>query len=109
MTQAFLLLGFAVTILIASTGQPQAAEEHSPLARSRSAALTELGRTLFFDARFSQDGTVSCASCHQPEKAFTDGRVVAQGVQGKQGTRNTPSLHNAVHTQAKFWDSRRLG
>jgi len=69
--------------------------------------MTELGRTLFFDARFSQDGKVSCASCHQLEKAFTDGRVVAQGVHDKQGTRNTPSLRNATYTQAKFWDGRR--
>ena len=107
MTQAFLLLGFVVAVLLVSPGHPQAADKHSRLTRARSAALTELGRKLFFDVRFSQDGTVSCASCHQSEKAFTDGRVVAQGVHGRQGTRNTPSLRNAAYTQAKFWDGRR--
>ena len=107
MTHALLHLGFVVAVLVASIGQSQAAAEHSQLARSRSAALTELGRTLFFDARFSQDGTVSCASCHRPESAFADSKVVAQGVQGRRGTRNTPSLRNATYTQAAFWDGRR--
>ncbi len=112
MMRMFLLLGFVVAVLLCSSatvsaGQLQAADKDSRLTRARSAALTELGRTLFFDARFSQDGAVSCASCHQPEKAFTDGRVVAQGVQAKQGTRNTPSLRNATYTPAKFWDGRR--
>jgi cytochrome c peroxidase len=107
MTQAFLLLGFVVAVFLVSPGQPQAADKHSRSTRARSAALTELGRKLFFDARFSQDGKVSCASCHQLEKAFTDGGVVAHGVHDKQGTRNTPSLRNATYTQAKFWDGRR--
>ena len=71
------------------------------------AALLPLGRTLFFDARLSVDGTVSCASCHRPEQAFADGRPVAQGVYGRQGTRNTPSLRHVIATQEMFWDGRR--
>jgi cytochrome c peroxidase len=99
--------GFVVAVLLVNPGHAEAADKHSRATRSQSATLTELGRTLFFDVRFSQDGKVSCASCHQLEKAFTDGRVVAQGVHDKQGTRNTPSLRNATYTQAKFWDGRR--
>ncbi len=105
--------GFVVAVLLPcsiATVNPdhaEAADKHSRATRAQSAALTELGRTLFFDPRFSQDGKVSCVSCHQPEKAFTDGRVVAQGVHDKQGTRNTPSLRNATYTPAKFWDGRR--
>lgn len=66
-----------------------------------------VGKALFFDKRFSADGAVSCASCHQPERAFTDGRTLAQGVAGRLGSRNTPSLLNAVFNTSQFWDGRR--
>src|ERR1700748_587146 len=66
-----------------------------------------MGRRLFFDKRLSADGKVSCASCHQPEKAFTDGRAVAIGTGGKAGTRNTPSLIGVTHSKSLFWDGRR--
>lgn len=69
--------------------------------------LIELGRALFFDARLSRDGTVGCTTCHQPEKAFADGKKVAEGIQGKKGTRNAPSLRNAGYAKAQFWDGRR--
>lgn len=51
-----------------------------------------LGKQLFNDASLSADGTVRCASCHIPEKAYADGRATAVGVYGRVGTRNTPSL-----------------
>ncbi|MBM3226480.1 MAG: cytochrome c family protein [Candidatus Tectomicrobia bacterium] len=86
---------------------PQAVDLDEPLAHSRRRAMLELGRQLFFDARLSADGTVSCATCHRPEQAFADGRTVAEGVYGRQGTRNTPSLRHTASTQAKFWDGRR--
>ncbi|MBI3344414.1 MAG: hypothetical protein HY028_06130 [Gammaproteobacteria bacterium] len=60
-----------------------------------------------FDTRLSADGRVSCASCHQPDKAFTDGKPVAVGVNGKQGTRNTPSVLNMQWQHSFFWDGRR--
>ncbi len=100
-------LACVVWLLATATNHTWAAVEYGQGMRSQNAALLALGRTLFFDARLSQDGTISCASCHQPEKAFTDGRNVAQGVHGRQGTRNTPSLRNTAYTQAKFWDGRR--
>lgn len=75
--------------------------------QAQPAGLLALGRAIFFDARLSHDGTVSCASCHRPEKAFTDGKAVAEGIWGKKGTRNTPSLLNATYVKAQFWDGRR--
>jgi cytochrome c peroxidase len=66
----------------------------------------ELGRKLFFDPRMSSDGRVSCASCHKPEFAFTDGKVVAEGVQGRLGPRNSPTLLNAMYYPGQFWDGR---
>jgi cytochrome c peroxidase len=70
-------------------------------------SLVQLGRKLFLDTRLSRDGTISCDSCHQPERAFTDGKPRAEGIYGQLGTRNTPSLYNATYTDAKFWDGRR--
>jgi cytochrome c peroxidase len=67
-----------------------------------------LGRKLFADPRLSRGGTISCASCHVPEHAFSDGRRGAQGVGGQRGARNTPSLLNVVFNLTEFWDGRRV-
>ncbi|HXG92829.1 MAG TPA: cytochrome c peroxidase [Blastocatellia bacterium] len=66
----------------------------------------ELGRELFFDKRLSADGTVSCATCHDPKLAFTDGKRVAEGIGGRLGVRNTPTLLNAMFNSGQFWDGR---
>jgi len=66
-----------------------------------------LGRALFDDKRLSADGKVSCSTCHQPDRAFTDGRTVAQGIQQRAGTRNTPTLINSAYLTSLFWDGRR--
>jgi cytochrome c peroxidase len=66
-----------------------------------------LGRALFDDQRLSADGQVSCSTCHQPDRAFTDGRTVAQGARQQAGTRNTPTLLNSVYLTSLFWDGRR--
>lgn len=55
----------------------------------------ELGKKLFFDKRLSLDETVSCATCHVPELAFTDGKQVSDGVLGRKTDRNSPSILNA--------------
>ena len=65
-----------------------------------------LGRRLFSDRVLSRDGTRSCASCHDPDRAFTDGRPVAIGVRGRRGTRNAPTLINRGYGRAQFWDGR---
>lgn len=69
-------------------------------------AKIALGDKLFHDKRFSIDGTVSCANCHDDTKAFTDNLVVSVGHGGKTGTRNAPTVLNAAFYQSQFWDGR---
>jgi cytochrome c peroxidase len=70
------------------------------------AEKVKLGEQLFFDKRLSADGTVSCATCHDPRLAFADGRQLAEGVSRRRGTRNTPSLFNSMFNSGQFWDGR---
>jgi cytochrome c peroxidase len=86
---------------------------HSPLGRpppdptdavADRPAAARLGQALFYDARLSANGRVACATCHQPERAFTDGLPVAKGL--GTGTRNTPSLLNEAFGHWFFWDGR---
>jgi cytochrome c peroxidase len=65
-----------------------------------------LGRKLYYDKRLSKDGTVSCATCHDPAKGFADAKPVAEGIGGKKGTRNSPTILNAVFNEFQFWDGR---
>ena len=65
-----------------------------------------LGRRLFFDPVLSSDRTISCASCHQPTKWFSDGLQEAKGVGGQTGRRNTPGILNAAYWPRQFWDGR---
>jgi cytochrome c peroxidase len=57
-------------------------------------ATFDLGRMLFYDPRLSSDGRVSCGSCHQQARAFTDGQTLAVGVAGRRSPRNSPTLQN---------------
>lgn len=63
----------------------------------------ELGRKLFFDPRFSADGTVSCVRCHLPQLYATDGLPKAIGVGGKENPRNSPSILNAALQAPVHW------
>src|SRR5262245_6843400 len=66
----------------------------------------ELGWLLYFDKRLSVDGTVSCASCHSPEHAFTDGQPFAKGIRGQLGGRSAPTVINRAYSLDQFWDGR---
>ena len=66
----------------------------------------ETGRRLFFDRRLSADGSVSCATCHQPARAFSDSRAIAVGIGGRVGRRHAPALINRGYGRAFFWDGR---
>jgi len=66
----------------------------------------ELGRLLFFDPVLSEDGTLSCAHCHQPRRAFTDGLPAARGRAGRLLPRNTPTLWNVAFKRRLMWDRR---
>lgn len=56
-----------------------------------------LDQKLFFDGRLSADGTVACASCHNPALAFTDGRPASIGIYGHVGERNASTILNALY------------
>jgi cytochrome c peroxidase len=66
----------------------------------------ELGWLLYFDKRLSGDLTVSCASCHAVEKAFTDGLPVSIGIKGQKGGRSAPTVINRFYSTLQFWDGR---
>ena len=80
---------------------------HVPAANPQIPAKAALGERLFHDRRFSADGRISCASCHQPERAFTDGCKVSLGNGRLAGVRNAPTLLNAAYLSSQFWDGRR--
>jgi cytochrome c peroxidase len=65
-----------------------------------------LGQKLFFDGRLSADKTVACSTCHDPARAFTDGRTVSIGIHGRAGQRNAPTILNALFNKTQFWDGR---
>ncbi|MBK6463633.1 MAG: hypothetical protein IPF92_21910 [Myxococcales bacterium] len=67
-------------------------------------AAAALGKRLFHDATLTPSGTVSCATCHAPEKGFADGR--ARGFGLTEGDRHTPSATLAAHARFQFWDGR---
>src|SRR6185295_17867475 len=87
--------------------------QHSPLpppppdetnAKADDPRAARLGRALFFDARLSGNGRLACASCHQPERSWTDGMALAHGAD--EGRRQTPSLWNVAYSRWYFWDGR---
>ena len=69
-------------------------------------ARAALGEKLFFELRLSGNGTVACATCHNPARAFTDGRPVSVGIHGRVGQRNAPTVLNALYNKHQFWDGR---
>jgi cytochrome c peroxidase len=54
----------------------------------------------------STDGTVACSTCHDPARAFTDGREASIGIHGGVGQRNAPTILNALYNKTQFWDGR---
>lgn len=66
----------------------------------------ELGKILYFDPRLSKDDTVSCASCHHPEKGWSNAEAFATGVDGQVGGRASPPVHNRIFSDLQFWDGR---
>jgi len=68
--------------------------------------LSELGKMLFFDKRLSGDGTISCATCHDPQKGWGDGQPLSKGYPGSEYFRNAKTLLNAVYARYFYWDAR---
>jgi cytochrome c peroxidase len=87
--------------------------QHSPLlpapadptnAYADHGGASRLGQFLFFDARLSGNGQVSCATCHDPARGLADGKPLSEGMQT--GTRNSPALWNVAYNRWFFWDGR---
>jgi len=74
----------------------------NPLTKGRVA----LGGQLFFDPRVSLNGTVSCATCHNPDKGWTDNLRTSVGIDGQVGARNAPTVLNTAYGRTMFWDGR---
>jgi len=77
-----------------------------PAANPLTPEKIRLGRQLFFEKRLSEDGTISCAVCHDPQKGFGDGKTISVGICGSKGRRHSPSLFNVAFQSYFFWDGR---
>jgi cytochrome c peroxidase len=81
---------------------PVAFPPHTP----PTAETIALGRRLFYDPVLSVDGSVACATCHDPAKGFADNKAISTGIQNKTGTRSAPTLLNSAYYLSFFWDGR---
>jgi cytochrome c peroxidase len=77
-----------------------------PADNPMTAAKVELGKQLYFDKRLSVDNTVSCASCHDPEKGWSNSDTFATGIKGQRGGRSAPTVINSAYHPLQFWDGR---
>jgi cytochrome c peroxidase len=88
-------------------GAPEgAARAATPPDNPQTPEKIALGQKLFFDGRLSADKTVACSTCHDPARAFSDGRTVSIGIHGRAGQRNAPTILNALFNKTQFWDGR---
>ena len=90
------------SLALSSLGAPPP-DPSNAVAESKDAA--NLGRALFFDTRLSVNGEVSCATCHQQERDFTDGKALSEGV--GRTDRKSMSVVGAAHSRWQFWDGRK--
>jgi cytochrome c peroxidase len=86
--------------------QPLTLRIYVPASNPITKGKYELGRQLYFDPRVSLDGTVSCATCHNPAKGWADGMAVSVGIAGQAGSRSAPSVLNTAYGKTMFWDGR---
>ncbi|MFZ2491119.1 MAG: cytochrome c peroxidase [Thermoanaerobaculia bacterium] len=78
-----------------------------PAGNPQTPAKIALGDKLFNDVRFSGDGTLSCATCHDAKKGLTDSPLrTSSGIRKQLGTRNAPTILNAAYNTSQFWDGR---
>ncbi len=81
-------------------------EEFQSKNNAITAAKINLGRMLYYDTRLSQDGSISCNSCHELSHYGVDHEPTSDGIHGQHGTRNSPSVYNAAGQFVQFWDGR---
>jgi cytochrome c peroxidase len=103
-TLGILGLFYSVSILATPLGLPPVP---IPADNPQTAEKISLGDKLFHDLRFSSTGAVSCATCHERSKGFTDSPLtVSEGINKLTGTRNAPTVINAAYNHSQFWDGR---
>jgi cytochrome c peroxidase len=87
---------------------PRGLDEYFPVPTDNELtdAKINLGRRLFVERRLSADESISCSTCHDPNRAFSSNQPIAIGVHGRQGRRNAPALINRGYGSAFFWDGR---
>jgi cytochrome c peroxidase len=102
-----LLVGISATLLWAAENPLGLPPVPIPSDNPQTPEKIALGKLLFEDKRFSADGTVSCATCHDPQKVFTDGLPTSEGIKKLKGTRNAPTVVNVAYYDSQFWDGRR--
>lgn len=78
----------------------------APPANPQSSAKIHLGKELYFDTRLSADGTISCATCHNPALGWSDAGPTSAGIHGQLGGRRSPPVSNAAYAPLQFWDGR---
>lgn len=81
---------------------PPPVPEENPL----TVAKFNLGKQLYFTPMLSSDGAVSCATCHEPGKGFTDQLKTSRGIAGQLGGMNAPTVMNSAYSLLQFWDGR---
>ncbi len=97
----------ALIISVAGAGLVQAEDEFGPVKPLKvKQAMADLGKRLFFDVRLSGDSTLSCASCHIPDKGYADGLPLSESYSGSRHFRNTPTLINTARRAAWMHDGR---
>lgn len=96
----------SLAALLVATSAAWSADQSAVQPLEVNAELAELGKRLFYDTRLSGDTNLSCSTCHDPEKAFTDGEALSTAYSGSEGFRNTPTLANVGHRAAWMHDGR---
>lgn len=112
MKHSFLLLLFFIVTLVCSFSKCELTDaieidelkENTPKDNPITPEKVALGKKLFFDKRLSLDETVSCATCHVPALAFTDGLKTSKGIKGLVTARNSPSILNALYLPKVMFD-----
>ncbi|MGP0063951.1 MAG: cytochrome c peroxidase [Isosphaeraceae bacterium] len=95
-----------LTVTVPAGLEPLIAKVNVPAANPLTKGKYELGRQLYFDPRVSLDGTISCATCHNPAHGWTDSMPVSLGIDGQAGSRSAPTVLNTVYGKTMFWDGR---
>src|SRR5437867_12890113 len=112
-TRCFALFGAAILCSGMAQAEPRCSEvwlrplvAPAPADNAVTPERVALGRMLFLDTRLSEKQNMSCASCHNPALAWSDGRATAVGHDGKRLRRATPTILNAALNEVQMWDGR---